>query len=235
MKDFLLYIRFAIDYALRNKTLSHITYYRRWRKDKKSGDTTLSRVLPWMTYDAVDFLKEICTPGMRIFEWGSGGSTLFFASRCRQVTTIEHDSAWSGFLKEKFVELKLQNVDFKEIQGEKIDDFTTRNPENPDDFVSKDLKSAGLSFEKYVKSVDAFPPACFDMVIVDGRARNCCVKRAIPHIGEGGFLVVDNSDRKYYLAAFPELNDPGKWEKTEFQGPVFFQHAFSKTSFFRKL
>lgn len=235
MKDILLYIRFAIHYALANKSLSHIKQFRRWFEDKKSGDTTLSRALPWMTYDAIDFLSAICKPDMNIFEWGSGGSTLFFASRCKQVTTIEHDSEWSGFLKEKFEELKLKNVDLKEIQGEKTADYHNKDFQNPDDFVSKDKKSIGLSFEKYVKAIDSFPEEYFDIVVVDGRSRNSCIKRAIPHIKRGGFLVVDNSDRKYYLASFPELCNSQKWQKTEFQGPVFFQHAFSKTSFFRKV
>jgi hypothetical protein len=53
-------------------------------------------------------------------------------------------------------------------------------------------------------------------------------------VKKGGYLIVDNTDRSYYLAPFPELQDPSKWKKTEFQGPVFFQHAFSKTSFFKK-
>ncbi|MDO5665865.1 MAG: hypothetical protein Q4G63_11505 [Bacteroidia bacterium] len=234
MKDFLLYIRFAVDYAIQNNTLSHVKYLRRWHKDKKSSETTLSRQLPWMTYDAIDFLSGICLPEMKIFEWGSGGSTLFFASRCQHVTTIEHDSIWSGFLKEKLDELNIQNVDFKKISGEKIDNFEQKNYQNPDDFVSKDKKSVGLSYEKYVKAIEAFPKEYFDIIVVDGRARNSCIKLAIPHIKKGGYLIVDNSDRQYYLVGFPELNDPQKWQKTEFQGPVFFQHAFSKTSFFRK-
>ena len=235
MKDFLLCIRFAINYALENKTLSHIKQFRRWYKDKNSGNTTLGLALPWMTYDAIDFLSKICKPEMNVFEWGSGGSTLFFASRCRHVTSIEHDPTWSGFLREKFEELKLKNIDFREIHGQKIDDFHEKDYRNPDDFVSKDKKSSGLSFEKYVKAIDSSPEDYFDIVVVDGRVRNCCIKRAIPHIKKGSYLVVDNSDRKYYLARFPELSNPEKWQKTEFQGPVFFQHAFGKTSFFRKV
>lgn len=234
MKEFLLYVRFAMVYALNNKTLSHIKQFSRWYKDKKSGDTTLNRRSPWMTYDAVDFLSATCRPGMSVFEWGSGGSTLFFASRCKQVHTVEHDPDWKDFLNKKIEELDLKNVSIQEIAGKPIADFNERDYRNPDDFVSKDKKSAGLSFEDYVKAIDTFPEEYFDLVVVDGRVRNCCVKRAIPHVKKGGYLIVDNTDRSYYLAPFPELQDPSKWKKTEFQGPVFFQHAFSKTSFFKK-
>ena len=235
MKDILLHIRFAIDYAIANKTLSHVKQFSQWYKDKKSSNTTLNRALPWMTYDAIDFLSDICKRDMHVFEWGSGGSTLFFASRCKQVTTIEHDTTWSGYLKEKLEELKLNNVNFKEIRGEEIDDFDEKDFRNPNDFISKNKNSIGLSFENYVKVIDSYPKDYFDIVVVDGRARNSCIKYALPHVKKGGFLVVDNSDRKYYLSSFSELFNPQKWEKTEFHGPVFSQHAFSKTSFFKRL
>lgn len=234
MRNLLLYLRFAMQYAVQNSTLRHMRYLGKWHRDMQSGDNTLNRAQPWMTYDAQQFLAEICKPDMRIFEWGSGGSTLFFASRCAQVVTIEHDAPWVGFVREKIRQCGIKNVDLRGVAGEKTDGSLPLNPENADDFASKDPKSAGLSFEKYVKTIDDFPPEYFDMVVVDGRARNSCIKRAIPHIRQGGFLAVDNADRKYYLAPFPQLNNPQMWEKTEFEGPVFFQHAFSKTSFFRK-
>ncbi len=235
MRDTLLYLKFAVQYALENKTLSHIKHFRRWYRDMHSGTGTLSLKLPWITYDAIDFLSKICTLEMTVFEWGSGGSTLFFARHCRHVTSVEHNIEWKNLLLDKLSELSITNVDYKAIAGEKIADWHQKKYQNPDDFVSKDPQSEGLSFEKYVKAIDTFPHNHFDLIVVDGRARNCCVKRAIPHLKKNGYLVVDNSDRKYYLAGFPELNDPSRWQKTEFEGPVFFQHSFAKTSFFRKL
>lgn len=235
MRDTLLYLKFAVQYALSNKTLSHIKQFRRWYADKHSGESTLSLQVPWMTYDAIDFLSKICTPEMVVFEWGSGGSTLFFARHCQHVTSVEHNQQWMSFLREKLQELSVNNVDYREIPGEKVADWQERKYQNATDFISTDAQSVGLSYEKYVKAIDTFPDNHFDMVIVDGRTRNCCIKRAIPHIKKGGYLIVDNSDRKYYLAGFPELNDASRWQKTEFEGPVFFQHAFSKTSFFKKV
>ena len=58
MKQLLLYIKFALQFAFDNKTLKHIKHYKRWYSDMHSGKTTLSLGLPWMTYDAIDFLKE---------------------------------------------------------------------------------------------------------------------------------------------------------------------------------
>ena len=235
MRDFLLYIKFAILFALQNRTLAHIKQFRRWIKDQRSGENTLIRELPWMTYDAIDFLTTICKPDMRIFEWGSGGSTFFFSKRCLRVVTVEHDPKWSELLADKLKELSVANVDYIEIPGEEVSDWEKRDYRNPDDFVSRDRNSIGLSYEKYVKAIEEYPDNYFDIVVVDGRARKCCIKHAIPRLKKGGYLVVDNTERKYYLAGFPELQNREEWGKTEFQGPVFFQHAFSKTSFFRKV
>lgn len=234
MRDWLLYIRFAFRYAWENDTLRHVKHFQRWYKDTRSGGSALDRELPWMTYDAIDFLGSICTPDSVVFEWGSGGSTLFLAKRCRHVTSVEHDAKWSGYLRERLETLGVDNVDYKEIPGEKIADWEARDYRNPDDFVSGDKGSVGLSFERYVKAIDPFPGGSFDIVVVDGRVRNGCVKRAIPHVKRGGYLVVDNSERAYYLEGVPELQDTAVWEKQEFQGPIFFQHAFSRTSFFKK-
>lgn len=101
MKQLLLYIKFALQFAIENKTLKHIKQYKRWYSDMHSGKTTMSLGLPWMTYDAIAFLEEITSEENNVFEWGSGGSTIFFAARCKQVISVEHDKEWSKILKKK--------------------------------------------------------------------------------------------------------------------------------------
>ena len=234
MKNSLLYIRFAWQFAWQNCTLAHIKYFFRWKKDMQSGEDTLIRELPWMTYDAIDFLSSVCTSDMKVFEWGSGGSTLFFARHTRHVISVEHSHQWAKQLSDKLKEKEVENVTYQEISGETIPDWAKRDYRDPDDFISKDKDSSGLSFEKYVKAIEDYPVDYFDIVVVDGRARNCCIKYALSHVKKGGYLIVDNSDRKYYVNPFPELENPVLWEKKVFQGPVFFQHAFGKTSFFKK-
>ena len=41
----------------------------------------------------------------------------------------------------------------------------------------------------------------FDLVVVDGRARNACFHRAITRLAPGGVLVFDNVDRQRYRDA----------------------------------
>ena len=49
---------------------------------------------PWLTRDANRYLAQHVRPGMRVLEWGAGASTLWFAARGCQVTSVEHDPSW---------------------------------------------------------------------------------------------------------------------------------------------
>lgn len=50
--------------------------------------------IPWFTYSAIEFLSERLNKTMKVFEFGSGNSTLFFASRVSSVESVEHDRNW---------------------------------------------------------------------------------------------------------------------------------------------
>jgi hypothetical protein len=50
--------------------------------------------LPWITYPAIEFLKGRIHANMSIFEYGSGGSTLWWASHVKEVISVEHDKEW---------------------------------------------------------------------------------------------------------------------------------------------
>jgi len=62
--------------------------------------TTVGRVVfhryarvPWLAFPAIQYLERLIS-GKRIFEFGSGMSTLWFARTCRQVISAESDSRW---------------------------------------------------------------------------------------------------------------------------------------------
>lgn len=49
---------------------------------------------PWWNDRAIRYLGQHLRPGDRVFEWGSGASTVWLASRGANVTSIEHDLEW---------------------------------------------------------------------------------------------------------------------------------------------
>jgi predicted O-methyltransferase YrrM len=42
----------------------------------------------------VDFLQRLDVSALRVFEYGAGASTLYFARRARQVVAVEHTMLW---------------------------------------------------------------------------------------------------------------------------------------------
>ncbi len=50
--------------------------------------------LPWFSYGAIDFLECYLKPDMTVFEYGSGGSTVFFSKRTARVVSREPDPVW---------------------------------------------------------------------------------------------------------------------------------------------
>jgi hypothetical protein len=50
--------------------------------------------LPWITYPAIEFIRRRVKPEMSVFEYGSGGSTSWWANLVSHVVSIEHDRQW---------------------------------------------------------------------------------------------------------------------------------------------
>ena len=51
--------------------------------------------IPWMTYSSIHFINEkLKLKPMSVFEYGSGNSTLWFASRVENIISIENDAVF---------------------------------------------------------------------------------------------------------------------------------------------
>ncbi len=55
--------------------------------------------LPWLTYPLLEFMEGLDFAGKRIFEFGSGASTLYWSSRAQEIVSVEFDSEWFETLK----------------------------------------------------------------------------------------------------------------------------------------
>lgn len=56
--------------------------------------------IPWMTYSSISFIEPKLKKNMRIFEYGSGNSTLFYAEKVNYVIGVEHNKEWVEKLRE---------------------------------------------------------------------------------------------------------------------------------------
>jgi len=67
--------------------------------------------IPWITYPAIEFIRKRVQPKMSVFEYGSGGSTAWWASLVSQVVSVEHDREWF----QKLITKKPANVELIQI------------------------------------------------------------------------------------------------------------------------
>jgi hypothetical protein len=55
--------------------------------------------VPWFTYPAIEYIKQLDLSDKRVLEYGSGFSTMFWAKRARSVVSIEDNNGWYEQLK----------------------------------------------------------------------------------------------------------------------------------------
>ena len=127
------------------------------------------QIIPWMNYHFIDFLKERLSRHHSVFEYGSGFSTLFFAKRTEEITSVECNKEWFDKVckmtqNEKNIEVVFANDDSEYSRIIKND--------------NKDKK--------------------YDVVIVDDIRRVECMKSALDCLSDVGVLILDDSNRPRY-------------------------------------
>lgn len=55
--------------------------------------------IPWYTYPAIEFLNQFDFSDKKVFEFGSGNSSLYWSEKCLSLISIEHDQAWFNKIK----------------------------------------------------------------------------------------------------------------------------------------
>lgn len=210
-----------------------IKYYKRWSQSFKARDEM--HEMPWMTFEVTDFLQGHSNNQMRVFEYGSGSSTLFWAKRIKEVVAIEHDREWCVKVEKELEQRKFSNVTLMFIPPEKKNNDVATEIADPYGYSSDDENFGAFSFESYVKKINDFEDSYFDYVVVDGRSRPSCIAASIRKVKQGGYLMLDNSEREYYLANTLKMLPANNWKRLDFCGPIPGSMHFSQTTLFKRL
>ena len=169
----------------------------RWMQSFRHG-YLLDTPVPWLTFDAIDFISMHVGPHSRVFEYGSGGSTLFWAHLGARCTSVEHDGSWFHEVRRRLGDRAA--VDYRLVAPESLPDGAADlDASDPRAYGTADASLRRHSFRAYASQIDQFPDEHFDVVLVDGRARPSCVMHGAPKVKPGGLLVIDNTERAYYL------------------------------------
>lgn len=166
---------------------------------------------PWLTKEAVKFLDSIIHSKYRVLEFGSGSSTIYFAERVKHVCSVEHAKVWH------------------EAVGYALEDKGLKNTCRfliPDPITSVNYRKYILNLNKYISRC---PNEAFDIVLVDGRKRDICIRYSSFCVKKGGWLILDNYDTEKSQKAVDGflLN----WEPHFFDSPGW---GGKGTAFYRK-
>jgi hypothetical protein len=123
------------------------------------------QAIPWYTYPAIEYLKQLDFRGRTVFEYGSGNSTLFWAARAERVVSVEDDEAW--YLK-----------------------MRPQLPANCELLLETDLAAYVDTITRYRERFDII---VVDGA-ARGGTRLRCSRNAVTALKRGGMVILDNSD-----------------------------------------
>jgi hypothetical protein len=148
--------------------------------------------VPWWSYGAIsevgDWLAARPRP-VRVFEYGSGASTIWLARRVEEVHTVEHHRGFGEMMQAELA--AMPGVSMRIVEPV---------PSTSPVVGSSKEGHQGLDFAAYVGAIDDVDGE-FDLVVIDGRAREACLAKAVDRLAPGGIVVFDNSRRKRYRVA----------------------------------
>jgi hypothetical protein len=145
--------------------------------------------IPWWTLDATKEVDAFLAhrPGARVFEWGSGASTVWLGKRAGEVISVEHDVVWVEQVARRIV--AFDHVHLNTVAAASSGQIT-----------SSKFGFEGQYFDEYAAKIDAFD-GTFDLIVIDGRAREACLSRAVSRLSSGGIILFDDFKRRRYQIA----------------------------------
>jgi len=145
----------------------------------------------WMDADDIAAIETLLDAhknrkGLRILEWGSGGSTVHFTRVLDKLRadyswfSIEHNTKWCSRV---MSELAKKNCNLSRIRVEHV----LLEPD-PEVYVTAPLS-------------DVEKKGPFDIILVDGRYRRRCLLQAAKLLAPEGMALLHDAERKYYHCA----------------------------------
>lgn len=91
-------------YRLKYNTIIYDEYW--------EGKDLLENECPWLVPESIIKLDNIDMSDMNVLEFGSGGSTLFFAKRTKSVTSFETSKKWYNDVANAIKNKSLKNIEY---------------------------------------------------------------------------------------------------------------------------
>jgi hypothetical protein len=197
-----------------------------WFRSLQGIPTNNDGLVPWITYPAFRQLKRIVRPEFRVFEFGCGASSVWWANQVSEVVSVEHDAVWAARVisekpKNLTVTVRQMNAPLDEAPAAALEAFFSGAPDLPTSGDMNHNIMHGLlcrEFLAYAAELARYPAGHFDVIVVDGMARSLTAWLAGQFVKPGGFILFDNADRWQYNAGYRALASQG-FRRLDYYGP----------------
>jgi hypothetical protein len=126
-------------------------------------------IKPWMDKTEIEKIIVYLKPEYKMFEWGCGGSTLYFSKYVSLYRSIENNYKW-----------------FRKISNLISSNTEIYHYPNTD------------NYNNYINAISNYEDQ-YDVILIDGRCRVKCAIQAKSHLRNNGLLFVhDYFNRPYY-------------------------------------
>lgn len=193
--------------------------------------------IPHYTQPALEHLESTVRPRWKVFEYGSGSSTMWYHARCAEIVAVEHDYGWANTVRGRAGEgvvLLSNRGDNPHPDAIPYQDLFFAAgfnlPRHHDDVQTNYHGMENDAWRGYASRIFEYPRHHFDVVVVDGMARSLCLYHADLMCSPDGIIILDNSCRWQYNDLQGYLMDRG-WHRRDFWQPG---HPGYCTSFFSR-
>lgn len=133
------------------------------RKAFLKGEGTLEIGYPWLSFGAIIALESIVNKDYKVLEFGSGGSTVFWAEKCKSVKSFETDPEW-------FKKVNKRTKEFKNVEIMLITEIFEVIKKEPDNYYD-------------IVLIDSYPKDAQRLLLTN---------KSISKIKPNGWLIIDN-------------------------------------------
>lgn len=138
--------------------------------------------IPWWSYPAIHFFQHrLNLRDLRVFEWGSGASTLFFYRKGAIIKSVEGNPLWFDWISRQIFHAQ----------------------ERDGDIVDRLKVVPRWGIEDYVDEIN-LDDTIYDIIVIDGKihhaldksraVRHECALQALGHKHKSTIIVLDNAD-----------------------------------------
>jgi len=193
-----------------------IRFLPQWIISQRPGTASHEEGIPSIPLEAISWMESFLKKDMKVFEWGSGGSTIFIAQRVRELVSIEHDVKWYDIVSQLIKRYEISNCKLLLKNPQFINNQLGRNEVKfLPDYLACEKGGQGFYFETYCRAIESYPNEYFDLVFIDGMARQSCITHALKKIKPEGFLMLDDTYKKEYASVEQLLK---RWKRKDFFG-----------------